>query len=253
MRFTVLGSCSGTEPMPGRRHTSTLLEVADRLYMFDAGDSCAYTAHLLGFDVTQIKSVFISHPHIDHVGGLPYLLFLLQKLPWRNGATFSRPFDIYSPSSDVVTGAILLNSLSRNAVSNCIVTHSVDDGLLYDDGILRVYARHNAHLDEARPPYHSYSYLLEVEGKRIIYSGDVKSISELDGWLDADMLMMETGHHDPVKIAEYLYAQAQRPSMLLFVHHGRTMLEDPVGCVERVREILGDSVYAAFDGMQIEL
>ena len=38
MNIRILGSCSGTEPMPERRHTSFTLERADALYWFDAGE-----------------------------------------------------------------------------------------------------------------------------------------------------------------------------------------------------------------------
>ena len=41
----ILGSCAGTEPMPGRMHTSLALTVGKRLYFFDAGEGCSWTAH----------------------------------------------------------------------------------------------------------------------------------------------------------------------------------------------------------------
>lgn len=47
-KLTILGTCSGTEPMPGRHHTSFTLLHDQRLYWFDAGESCSYTAHQAG-------------------------------------------------------------------------------------------------------------------------------------------------------------------------------------------------------------
>lgn len=253
MKLTILGSCSGTEAMPGRRHTSTALELGGRLYLLDAGDSCGYTAHLLGIDVTKLEAIFISHPHIDHVGGLPYLFFLMQKLMWRRGENFERPFDIYVSSPETVAGARLLLQASARSPLNCLVTHSVQDGVIYDRDGLRVTARHNGHMGETCPPYHSFSFLLEAEGRKILYSGDVKDVSELDGWFDCDLMMMETGHHDPVAIAQYLRDAPVRPERLLFVHHGRKMLADPEGCQAAARELLGDAVDVAYDGMSITL
>ena len=42
--FKILGSCSGTEPMPGRHHTGIALSAGDRNYFFDAGENAAYAA-----------------------------------------------------------------------------------------------------------------------------------------------------------------------------------------------------------------
>lgn len=69
MKLHFLGTCSGTEPMPDRKHTSFAIETGDRLYWFDAGEGCSYTAHLMGLDLLSLCKVVISHPHMDHVGG----------------------------------------------------------------------------------------------------------------------------------------------------------------------------------------
>ncbi|MBR4444198.1 MAG: MBL fold metallo-hydrolase [Clostridia bacterium] len=253
MKLTVLGSCSGTEAMPGRRHASIALELDGRLYLLDAGDSCGYTAHLLGIDVTKLEAVFISHPHIDHIGGLPYLFFLIQKLLGRRGESLERPIDVFVSAPEAVAGARLMLQYSAKPLMDSLVTHSVRDGVVYDSGALRVTARHNGHMGETRPPYHSFSFLLEAERRKILYSGDVKDISELEGWFDCDLLMMETGHHDPVAVAGYLRELAVRPERVLFVHHGRKVLADPEGCLKQVRAILGGAADIAWDGMAIEL
>ena len=253
MKYTILGSCSGTEAMPGLRHTSVALELGGRLYLFDAGDGCAYTAHLLGIDVTKLEAIFISHPHIDHVAGLPYLFFLMQKLTRRRGEAFDRPFDIYVSAPEVVAGARLLLQYSAQEPLNRLITHNVFDGVIFDNGGLRVTARHNGHMGETSQPYHSFSFLIEAEGRKAVYSGDVKDISELDGWLDCDLLMMETGHHDPIAVARYLKSLSVGPKRLLYVHHGRTMLADPAGCEAQARAILGIPTDVAYDGMAVAL
>lgn len=253
MRFTILGSCSGTEAMPGRRHTAIMLEVGDRLYQFDAGDSCGYTAHLMGFDVTRLSALFITHPHLDHTSGLPYLLFEINKLCVRYGKKVETPIKIFSPSQEPIQAAALLNHYSNPRAISYIEVAGVEDGLLYDDGILCITALHNTHMRETEAPWHAFSYLIEAEGKKVVLSGDVGDISELDGWLDCDLMLLENGHHKPPQAAAYLAARSPRPRRLVFYHHGRDMLADPEGCTSAAQAAYPHEVIRAEDGMTIEV
>ena len=50
----------------------------------------------------------------------------------------------------------------------------VQDGLLYADENVRVSALHNTHLKEdGSNGWHAYSFLIEAQGKKIVFSGDV--------------------------------------------------------------------------------
>lgn len=72
MLLHILGSCSGTEPMPGRDYTSWILEEDDGgLLWFDAGGGCASHAYAKGLSPLKVKALFLSHPHLDHTAGLP--------------------------------------------------------------------------------------------------------------------------------------------------------------------------------------
>ncbi|MDD6563518.1 MAG: hypothetical protein PUF08_00410, partial [Clostridiales bacterium] len=64
MKFYIFGSCSGTEPFKGRHHTAWALELNGRIYWFDAGETCSYTAHLMGVELLAVSDIFISHPHM---------------------------------------------------------------------------------------------------------------------------------------------------------------------------------------------
>ena len=253
MRFTILGSCSGTEAIPGRRHTALMLEVEDRLYQFDAGDSCGYTAHLLGFDVTQLSALFISHEHIDHTAGLPYLLFEINKLCKRHNKKIMSPIQLFCPTEEPLLAAAILNQRSDPHAIPYIEYHSIEDGLLFDDGLLRVTAMHNTHLRETVAPWHSFSYRLEAEGKTVVLSGDIGDISELDSWADCELMLMENGHHIPSRAAQHLAALATCPRRLMFYHHGRDMLADPEGCTAAAQSSYPHEVIRADDGMVIEV
>ena len=74
------GTCAGTEPIPGMQHSAFAIRVGEFYYWFDAGEGCSYTAHLLGIDLLKVEKIVISHPHIDHVGGLANLLWTIRKI-----------------------------------------------------------------------------------------------------------------------------------------------------------------------------
>ena len=99
-----LGTCSGTEPMKNMHHTSTLLEVDGYLYWFDAGECCVHTAYTSGVDVMKSRAVFVTHPHIDHVGGLANLLFVFDKMIIREGRQLinENELDIFFPHPELL-------------------------------------------------------------------------------------------------------------------------------------------------------
>ena len=79
-RIRILGSCSGTEPMPDRHHTSIVITQNNSNYFFDAGENCSRLAHLGGVELLNTRAVFISHTHYDHIGGLMGLFWNIRKL-----------------------------------------------------------------------------------------------------------------------------------------------------------------------------
>ena len=60
MKIHYLGTCSGTEPMPGMHHVSLMIDVNGSLYWFDAGECCAYTAYTSGIEVMTVRAIFLS-------------------------------------------------------------------------------------------------------------------------------------------------------------------------------------------------
>ena len=252
MEIFLLGSCSGTEPQPGRHHTSWVLRYHDELFWFDAGENCSYTAHLIGLDLRTSRAVFISHPHLDHVGGLPNLFWTIAKLhrvrqePWQ----FELP--VYTPSPAQTEAVFRMLAETENPCTSPIVP--LHEGIVLPEPI-QVEARGNRHLPpKASGEPRSYSFRITAGGRTIVYSGDVSSIRDLDGWSDrCDLLLMETGHHQPAEVCRYLAERRAEIGRLIFVHHGRTLLHDPDGVVAACRETVPFPVDAAVDGMRIEL
>ena len=84
--------------------------------------------------------------------------------------------------------------------------------------------------------------------------GDVASIDDIDAFLDnCDLLLMETGHHRVEDICNYLKDSRKTPRKLGFIHHGRAILCDPEGELQKASGILGDRAFIADDGMTLDL
>lgn len=199
-------------------------------------------------------------PHIDHIGGLPNLLWTVVKLNTRSHdasrALGSRKVDLYLPSEriwDALQAFARADRLTSDPVMPA-TPHVYSDGPIFDDGVLSVRALHNTHLGHpsAGQPWHAFSFRMEAEGKAVLYSGDIGDVSELAPLLDgADLILMETGHHGVERTCRYFAASARRFGRLGFMHHGREIMDDPGGRLALAQSILGDRVFIAEDGMRV--
>lgn len=220
MKIHFFGTSSGTEPLPGRRHTSFAIETGDGYYWFDAGESCAYNAHLMGVNLLRTKKVFISHSHMDHIGGLGNLFWYIRKLCTVTGKN-AYDVDLYLPETEIWehTEAILRHTEGDFEKSWEIFPHKISDGLLCNDGI-RVSALHNAHLPANENGYRSFGFLVECEGKRIVYTGDTRGYADYAEFMPCDILITETGHHHMADVAREVASNGAQTNILLFTHHG---------------------------------
>ena len=230
MKLHFLGTCSGTEPMPDMHHQSWVLETNNRNYWFDAGENCAHRAHTSGINVLNTIAIFVSHPHIDHIGGLANLFTCFHKLISRYKMQFVRDntLDIYFPDLPLLQAIKLVAYSGRSTkLRYTLNEHRLQDGLIFEDENVRVTALHNHHLvGTEEEGWLAFSFLIETEGKRVVFSGDVFSTEELlpligDG---CDVLIMETGHHDVTQVMDF--AVSHNVKNLRLTHHGRQILEN---------------------------
>jgi ribonuclease BN (tRNA processing enzyme) len=90
--LVILGSGSGFATKD-RFCTSIALLAEPDLYLFDCGEPCAALLFRHGIDSLALKTLFVSHMHPDHVGGLAALLFSIY-LPGRSSKVKFRPWSV---------------------------------------------------------------------------------------------------------------------------------------------------------------
>ena len=255
-KLHILGSCSGTEPYSGCHHTALALEAKKCLYFFDAGETCSHTAHLMGLDLLKLRHIFITHPHIDHIGGLANLIWTIHKLALVKKQLEPFTLTVHASEKALFDSALgIIAAGQKNVLHFATLFHEISPGTVFENDSLCIECIKNNHM--SLPPNGknlSYSYRLVINGKKIIISGDVKSINDLEPWLDdCDLLLMETGHHIASEICTALRKSNRNVKDIVFYHHGREILNDWYNALKKAEDAWGGKLRFAVDGMTLTL
>ena len=211
MKLTFFGSSHGV-PEPHRRCASILIEVGQSRYFIDMGTQSIEKLIDRRIPPESVKGIFITHMHGDHTDGLIAYLDLCN---WYYKTADPK---IYLPADpeeirDCIDRWLTLNSHPLRPFD----FRQVKEGTLYDDGVIRLTAFQTMHTAD------SYAYLLEAEGKRVLFSGDLKvrtaedfPVSVLDKPLD--LAICECAHFEATVYLPY-FENRDNVKKLCFNHY----------------------------------
>jgi ribonuclease BN (tRNA processing enzyme) len=187
----------------GRAQSSNVLIVNGTPYLVDAGDGVTRRLTRAGIAIKDIDTIFITHAHSDHTGGLGGLLaveFDFHRTkpvtvlgPPGTAASVKGLVDYLTVSSDIR----ISDGTHTVPVSKIVLGRDTGVGGVFQDANVKVTAVENTHFhfppgSPAYGKYKSYSYRFETPDRVVVFSGDTgpsESLTQLAK--GADLLVTE--------------------------------------------------------------
>ena len=184
MKITFVGSSHGV-PEAHRKCTCIMIEVGENVYFVDMGCSGMDALRTKGISIDAVKGIFATHMHGDHINGLPeYVELLTWYFKTANPVICLPMLDAVPVLKDWIR--VTLSGEMRD-----LEYREVQPGVIFDDGVLKVTAFATQHCLK------SYAYLVEAEGKTVLFTGDLKRPSvdfpDISG-KTVDLVVCETAH-----------------------------------------------------------
>ncbi|MBE6594846.1 MAG: ribonuclease Z [Ruminococcaceae bacterium] len=161
MKLYFEGTSHGV-PEKDRFCTCTVVEAGGKYYAIDAGGPLVDFLIRRGIHPDGLAAIFITHVHSDHVAGLAGTTDLFT---WYFKNTDPH---IFTPEQRLLDGLFAWNSMLYGERARHFRSTVFEEGEIFNDGTLRVRAIRTQHTP------HSFSFLLEADGKRVLFTGDLK-------------------------------------------------------------------------------
>ena len=195
LKLITLGTSHG-DPGPHRFNSALLLRTSGGDYLFEAGAPVNALMIRKGIPFSNLKAVFVSHSHEDHIGGLPGLIKSLVKRPEAGQHT-----DFLLPEKVCIDGLLAFMAATHRPWQEELLSFKeIRAGLNYDDGNCRISAYRTEHINADGINYPSWAFLAEAEGVRIVFTGDLsRDLHDfpLEAFRRPAVCVMECQHYSP--------------------------------------------------------
>ena len=202
MKITFLGTGHGL-PEKGRFRTAMLIDAGNASYLIDAGSPVVNQLINMDRPLKSVRAVFITHTHNDH------LINVLQMVDYISCTKTDAEIDFYIPEQnaiDAIKHYLMVTSGILN--ENDARMKLYDKTFIYEDENIKLIPFETGHLAKKGRP--SYGYILEAEGKRVIFSGDLSYLLEMNDFptaakeLESDLFICEMAHFDFEFLREHI-------------------------------------------------
>jgi len=224
LQFVGCGDAFGSG---GRFNTCFHLVGRDINALIDCGATSLVGLNKLAINRNDINTIFITHFHADHIGGLPF--FILESnyvLKRQRALTVAGPPGLRSRYADIMETAFPGSTTVEWSFP--LTLREMEIGRRGDIGNVRITPFHVMHDDRAGP---CLGFRIEAEGKVIAFSGDTQWTDTVaDIGRDADLFICEAytrdkpvATHMALNLLERHLPQI-RPKRLILTHMSNDML-----------------------------
>lgn len=247
MKLIFLGAGHGV-PSVDCFCSATLLECGGAYYLIDAGAPVAQLFVRYGVSYDALRAVFITHRHADHMHGLPHLVDLST---WYYKDS---NYDVFMTEQQGVDAlrTYLLSTL-ENGIGDNVRLHTYGSGEVFADENVKVTAIPTNHLNGAYP---SYAFMIEGEGKRVFFTGDLHGgdaadFPQLAKELPSDLIVCEFAHFRKAAIERHL--RECDTKQVVFNHYNENWAPALIGELANGADALDVPVRMACDGDIVEI
>lgn len=239
MKLQFLGAGHGI-PTVDRYCSSALLTCGDKHYLIDAGAPVADLLIRKNIAFEDLCAVFITHRHGDHTAGLPHLLDL------SNWCFRKASFDVYMTEQRGVDAMLgLMHSYGDVFDTERLRLHVFSAGEVYRDENIAVTAIPTNHMNGQYP---SFAFMVEGEGKRLFFTGDLHAGDASDfpqtaKELPSDAVICELAHFKESALLPHL--QATKAKRVLINHYNDSW---SLRCIEILKKALATPLVKVRDG-----
>ena len=251
--YTILGSSSGV-PQAGRNSSGYVLNINGSLNIIDCGGGATTSFLRRGFNPLDVRNIFISHTHPDHVCELSLVIQMI----YLSG--FDKKLTVYVPEEFIEPLKIYLRSVyllvERIPFELEIVGYS--DGFKYEnDFILKAVGNtHLIHYNEWIEKYsmpnkmQSHSFKIEIKDTCIFYSGDIGSFDDIKNHLDGNKYVItELTHLNPTDFFEFI--PSVNVGEYIVTHLGNP--DDVKRLQVEIKKAGIENITIAMDGMELQI
>jgi ribonuclease BN (tRNA processing enzyme) len=224
LQFVGCGDAFGSG---GRFNTCFHLVGRDINALIDCGATSLVGLNKLAINRNDINTIFITHFHADHIGGLPF--FILESnyvLKRQRALTVAGPPGLRSRYADIMETAFPGSTTVEWSFP--LTLREMEIGRRGDIGNVRITPFHVMHDDRAGP---CLGFRIEAEGKVIAFSGDTQWTDTVaDIGRDADLFICEAYTRDKPVVSHMALNLLERhlpqirPKRLILTHMSNDML-----------------------------